>query len=647
MRSRKTLFILLGTLSGLILASCQALPVEEPTPSLEPSPTAVPPTPTALPERSLVVCLQQEPATLYPYGGSSRSMWSVLEAVYDGPFDTNGFSTQPVIVEKMPAFADGDARIEPIAVFAGDMVINANGELVSLEAGSLVQPAGCSGPDCAVQWDGISALEMDHLIVEYKLKTGLTWSDGAPLTANDSVYSFNLAADPATPVSRYQTNRTKDYAALDEQTIRWTGIAGYIPQRYETLFWMPLPQHVWGQTSAADLVTAEISSRAPLGWGAYTIAEWVVGDHIKLVKNPAYFRADEGLPYFDTLVYRFVGEQTDSNLAAMLSGECDVVDQADLLDEEIEVVSDLQKSNKLKAYIAAGPEWEQVSFGIRPSSYDDGYNPASGDRTDLFADVRVRQALAMCMDRQQIVDRWLQGFSSVPATYLPPSHPLYLPDLSPISYDPIQGALLLDEAGWKDFDGDPTTPRTAAGVLNVPDGTVFSISYATTKAQLRIKIAELMAENLAECGVQLNVQYYEPADLYAPGPDGILFGRKFDLAQFGWESGVVPPCQFFESAQIPSLENNWLGVNVGGYSNPQFDAACQLARQTRPDQTELYANRQADVQRLFAAEMPVIPLYTRIKIALARPDMCAMQADATARSQMWNIESLNYGEACR
>jgi peptide/nickel transport system substrate-binding protein len=574
-------------------------------------------------------------------------MWSVLEAVYDGPFDTNGFSTQPVILEKMPSITDGSARIETVPVTAGQMIINANGDLVPLGSGTFVQPAGCTGPDCAVQWDGASALEMDRMLVDFKLLPGLTWSDGAPLTANDSVYSFTLAADPATPVSRFQNNRTAEYSALDDLTARWTGVPGYLPQRYETLFWLPLPQHAWGQASPTDLLTAEFSSRSPLGWGAYIVSEWVAGDHIKLIKNPAYFRAGDGLPYFDVLVYRFVGEQTDSNLAAMLSGECDVVDQADLLDQEVEVVSDLQKANKLKAYVAVGPEWEQISFGIRPFSYDDGYNPASGDRTDLFADARVRQALALCMDRQQIVDRWLQGFSSVPAAYLPPSHPLYLSDLAALPYDATQGALLLDQAGWKDFDGDPATPRTAAGVFNVPDGTPFSINYATTKAQLRTKIAELMAANLAECGVQVNVQYYEPADLYAPGPDGLLFGRKFDLVQFGWESGVVPPCQFFESDQIPSLQNNWLGVNVSGYSNPQFDAACQLARQTRPDAVELYSSRQADVQRLFAAEVPAVPLYYRIKIALSRPDMCAMQADATARSQMWNIESLNYGEACR
>lgn len=647
MRSQKTLWIFIFVLMAAVLAGCQAQTAAEPTATPEPSATPVPPTPTPLPERSLVVCLQQEPATLYPYGASSRSMWSVLEAVYDGPFDTNSFSTQPVILEKMPALADGDARIEAVDVKAGDTVINANGELVALGAGVSVLPAGCTGPDCAVQWDGASALQMERLVVEFQLLPGITWSDGAPLTAQDSLYSFQLASDPATPVSRYQVNRTAAYEAVDEQTIRWTGVAGYMPQRYETLFWMPLPEHAWGQTAPADLLTADFSARAPLGWGAYVVSEWVAGDHIKLVKNSAYFRAGEGLPYFDVLVYRFTGEQTDSNLAAMLSGECDVVDQADLMDEEIEVVSDLQKAGKLKAYVAVGPEWEQVSLGIKPASYDDGYNPASGDRPDLYSDARVRQALAMCMDRQQIVNRWLQGFSSVPAAYLPPSHPLFQADLTALPYDPIQGALLLDQAGWKDFDGDPATPRTAAGALNVPDGTVFSINYATTKAQLRVKIAELMAENLAECGVQVNVQYYEPGDLYAAGPDGLLFGRKFDLAQFGWESGVVPPCQFFETAQIPAPGNNWLGVNVSGYSSAQFDAACQLARQTRPDAAELYAARQADAQRLFASELPAIPLYYRIKIALSRPDLCAMEADASARSQMWNIESLDYGEACR
>ncbi len=650
MRFRRA--FLLGSTSlivlSMLLAACQSglLGSAQATPSV-----TVPPLPTATattpPPRTLVVCTGQEPLTLYPYGSSDRSMWSVLEAIYDGPFDTRQFSTQAVILEKMPSLADGDAVITLVTVKAGDLVVDADGNLVALAAGTRVLPTGCAGPDCAVAWDGTSPLQMDQLSVTFKLLPGVNWSDGTPVKASDSVYSFQLASDPDTPASKDAVSRTASYEALDDQSVRWTAKPGYFPTQYDTFFWLPLPQHTWGSLSAEELLTADISSRSPMGWGPYIIDEWVPNDHIQLHKNPAYFRAAEGLPYFDNLVFRFLGEPADNNLAALLSGECDLVDQTSLLDEQIEPVLEQQTANKLKVYVGQGPEWEHLDFGIRPASYDDGYNFYAGDRPSFFGDVRMRQAFAYCTNRQGIVDKPLMGQSSVPASYLPPSHPLYLSDLTPLPFDVSAGSRLLDEMGWKDTDGDPSTPRQSMGMADIPDGTPLEVNYVTTQAPLRMEIARQLTESLAQCGIKVNVQYANAGEMFAQGPTGPLFGRSFDLAQFSWESGTQPPCWLYESSQIPTAANNWLGVNITGYSNPEYDAACQAARQTRPDQTALYDERYQAAQRLFAQELPVIPLFFRLKIAISRPDLCGFEMDVSARSSLWNLEGLNYGEGCQ
>lgn len=653
MHSRKEMVFWIGLFSiSLILAACQpSTAVVEPTSSSSPagevqSATLPLSTPTPL-QRSLVICLGQEPLTLYRYGGSSRSMWSVLEAIYDGPFDTRQYSTQPVILKKMPNLADGDAEFKPVEVQAGDEVLDVNRNLVTLEEGVIVIPSECSSADCAITWDGRSSLKMDRLAVTFELIPGITWSDGAPLTAEDSVYSFELSADPDTPVSKRNIYNTESYEVLDELTVQWTGKPGFFPERYATYFWLPLPRHAWEMISPAELLQADESTRYPIGWGPYMIVDWAKGDHISLRKNPNYFRSSEGLPAFDDLVFRFIGDRADNLLAALLTGECDIVDQSAILDEELESILALEQAGEIKAFIGQGPEWEHVDFGIKPSSYDDGYNPFGPDRPDFFSDVRVRQAFAYCMNRQGIVDRWLLGKSSVPASYLPPDHPLFLSDLMPLPDDTTKGSLLLDEVGWKDLDGDPTTPRVAVGVENVPDGTLLAVNYATTKASLRMKIAQHMAEYLGECGVQLYVQYYELDEFYAPGPEGLVFGRNFDLVQFGWKTGFQPPCILYESEQIPTTENNWLTVNVSGYSNPEYDAACRAARQTRMDDVELHLERQGEVQRIFAAELPVVPLYFKLKAVVARPDICGLEMNTTNRSMLWNLEALDYGMGCK
>jgi peptide/nickel transport system substrate-binding protein len=97
--------------------------------------------------------------------------------------------------------------------------------------------------------------------------------------------------------------------------------------------------------------------------------------------------------------------------------------------------SSSKRTVSLTAYIAQGPEWEHLDFGIRPASYDDGYNPVLGDRPDLFFDPRLRQAFAYCADRQGIVDEHPFWAVQVPAGFLPPSHPNFLADLTPLPFD--------------------------------------------------------------------------------------------------------------------------------------------------------------------------------------------------------------------
>lgn len=654
MRSLKQ-FSLIAFLSIIIfffLSSCgSASPTPTALPDLStpvPADTPIPqPSATAVPEKhdALVICTQEEPQTLYLYGGTSQSMWSVLEAVYDGPFDTRGFSSQAVILEKIPAQADGDAQINPVSLQPGDPVIDVDGNLVTLQAGTKVLPAGCTSPDCAAAWDGASPLSVDQLVVTFKLKEGIKWSDGEPLKASDSVYSYIIASDPNTPTSKYLTDRTFSYQATDDRTVVWTGMPGFYEQRFGTFFWLPLPEHVQGSKSAKDLLSDSLATRSPLGWGPYVIQDWAAGDHITLRKNENYFRAAEGLPYFDTLVYRFTGDAADGNLNGLLAGECDVIDQNSQFLEMFPGLLERETQGKLVTYVGQGPEWEHLDFGIRPAAYDDGYQPEAGDRPDLLGDARVRQAFAYCIDRQTIIDQFLYRRSDVPSGTLPPSHPLYAADLQQYPYQPQEGIRLLEEVGWKDPDNDPATPRVASGVSGVPDGTLLSLTYQTTEAALRKQVAQAVSNQLKSCGIQTKVQFVNPGVLFSPGPDGSVFGRKFDLVEFSWEASARPNCLLYSSVQIPGEGNLWTGANISGFSSAVFDKACAQSYWARPGDAD-YAERSRQVQEQFASDLPALPLYFYPKIALSRADLCGLEMDVTARSIFWNIEGLNYGAGC-
>ena len=174
------------------------------------------------------------------------------------------------------------------------------------------------------------------------------------------MYAFNnLLVDSETEFK--VVDRTASYTALDGLTTVWTGLPGFMHADYYTNFFGPAPEHIWGRYTAAELLTAEESNLKPVGWGAYMFGEWVQGDSITLHKNPNYFRAAEGLPKFDRVIFRFVGQNTNANLAALLSGECDILDQSTSLGDQSQLLLDLQAAGQIKATFTTG------AFG-RPST---------------------------------------------------------------------------------------------------------------------------------------------------------------------------------------------------------------------------------------------------------------------------------------
>ncbi|HAV78122.1 MAG TPA: hypothetical protein DCX53_12305 [Anaerolineae bacterium] len=603
-------------------------------------------TPTPAP-RSLNICLGDEPTTLYAYGGLNSAARSVLSAIYDGPMDVAEYGYEAVILEKIPNMKDGDAQINPVTVASGDTVVDSSGDVVSLNEGVRVRPSGCRNDDCVVIYDGSSEIQIDQMVVTFTMLEGLMWSDGEVLTASDSVYSFNLASDTTTPVSKYLIDRTEIYEAADDVTIQWWGVPGFIDADYFTNIWLPLPEHAWGQFSPADLLVVDVSTRAPLGWGAYILESWKPGESIHLVKNLNYFRADSGLPKFDELTFLIMPD-TNTALTALVDGTCDILDPSIQLDGQVGLLQQMQTDGQAQLFTAQTDSMEWLGFGIRHVSYDDGYNSTglNPDRPDFFSDVRTRQAIAVCLDRQKVVDTVLFGLSRVPDSYLPFDNPLHNGNIQSYEYDPASGREILEQVGWLDHDKDPSTPRRSSGVTNIRNGIPLILDYMTTSATQRRQVVEIFTQSLAECGIGLNPHYYPASDFYAQGPEGPLFGRAFDLAQYAIGVNTIEPqCSWFTTSQTPQESNNWVGTNVSGFSNSEFDAACEQALQVLPNEAGYTSHQQA--QATFASTLPSIPLYMRLKIAATRDDFCGFTLDPSSPYPLADLESFDYGNVCK
>lgn len=626
----------------IVVPACLSTPA--PTETAMPVVDVAPPvaTVTAAPEAQITVCLGQEPNSLYPFGELNSAARTVLAAVYDGPVDTIAYEYVPVILTQLPSLENGDAQFVSTPVQAGGSVVDANGNLTTLTTGLRIRPAGCRSDDCAVTYDGSTPVDMDQMVVTFRLRPDLTWSDGTPLTAEDSIYTFELQKEAG--INTYLINRTQIYEAADEQTLQWFGLPGFVDPTFFTNIWQPAPRHAWSEFPADQLPEVDISSRTPLGWGPFAITEWIPGESIVLEKNPYYYRIRDGFPKLDRVQFRFI-PSPDLALSELIAGRCDLIDPSINLEDHVGLLQEMQAAGQAQLFVTTGMSMEWLGLGLVPASYDNGYD-LRNDRQDFFGDKFTRQAIAYCLDRETVTTNVLYDLTDVPTSYLPTGHPLFDSNLAVIPYDPEIGISLLEQAGWQDSDEDPATPRRAINARNVAFNTPLVLTYQTTSTAQRRQVAAILERSLAECGIGLDVQFLSPNDLYASGPVGALFGRQFDLAQYALGvEGIEPPCSWFSASSVPNAVNGWSGANISGFQNDEYDAAC-LAAQNSLREDPAYASSYRQTQIIVAEELPAIPLYSRLRIAAASARLCGFDLDPSA-NPLANIEAFAADETCQ
>lgn len=596
---------------------------EAPAPTDTPAPTPTI-TPTPAPPKDLVVCLGGEPASLYLHGDSSAAAVTVRDALYEPLYTSLNYDYQALALEKLPSLADGDAALQAVEATEGTVVVNADEQIGPLTRG--MEVVNADGERVIFEGDPIS---MNQLVVDFTFKP-LVWSDGVPVSAEDSVLSFRLAGDRATPRIDTQVRYTADYSAVGDRTVRWTGLPGYLDPAYMTRVWTPLPAHQLGDYSAAELSSLDEAGRAPLSYGAFVVESWTPGDSIRLLPNPHYYRAGEELPRLTSLTFRFLS----SDNATLPAGyeACHIITEDVLSFDALPAIDEAASSGDLIEHVATAGVVEQVIFGIDPAANYESTHAL------WFQDARVRQAFTQCTDRQAIVDTLTFSRAEVMDTFVPNDHALHPNDVTQWAYDPQAANALLDEAGYVDNTGD--------GIRDNISSTVpFSITLGTnSESDLRQEINQMIQEDLAACGILVNLYTLDAGAWFAPGPSGAVFGRQFDLAQFAWLNRIQPDCGLYLTEHIPGPVdggyNGWQGVNVSGWSNEAYDAACRAALALLPGEPG-YVEAHQEAMRVFARELPAMPLFTRMRLAATTPDVLNFRLDPTQPSELWNAHELD------
>ncbi|MEJ2211434.1 MAG: peptide ABC transporter substrate-binding protein, partial [Anaerolineae bacterium] len=327
----------------------------------------------------------------------------------------------------------------------------------------------------------------DGLTITLNLRDDIIWSDGTPITAEDFVFTYDMIMDPGnTVVSQYPYDYLESVEAPDERTVVMTFSEPFAS--WQALFWRGvMPKHVLQPVFDAEGTIDEADwNRAPtVGCGPFDFAEWESGSYIRFVKNPNYWKGEANI---DEIYLQFVPDDA-SQTAALIAGDADLGTFPPLSD-----VPALQDAG--------------LEIMIGNSGYAEGWYFNFRDMApDSIKDVRVRQAIAMAIDRNAITEDLLLGLTEPVMTLWDPIEGgRYLsPDLKPWPYDPDAARNLLEEAGYTDSDGD--------GIREDAEGNPLVLTHGTTTREIRQDAQAVAQQYLREVGIDLQIYNYD-ADLF-------------------------------------------------------------------------------------------------------------------------------------
>jgi peptide/nickel transport system substrate-binding protein len=583
----------------LFAVSCASTTEVSPQTST-PVPTRLPPTPTLPPTphpQDLIVCAI-EPQAVSPFW-STQPANDILSLFYEPPIERVGYEWEPRLVEHVPSIQNGDVMTRAVPVTEGMRYADAAGEVHT--------------------YTETASIDLPQLIVTFTLKKGITWSDGEEIKARDAVLGYHLAqSGEAQGEWRWLAERTARFYALDEYTLQWEGIPGFISADYPSFLFPMQPYHRW-QGFALPRI---FQDRTPLATGPFQITAWETGREVRLKPNPYYSGSP---PKLDSITVLFPQQPSHQWGALITSGTCDVILPEPARSIEWRDWAELQEYGYINLLSTNAPVVLRLDFNITPDS------PSPVEQ------LAVRQGLATCINREDITQA-LPGEALAPAAgFLLPEHPAYTAEdgeISIIPFDPEKGQSTLTDAGWYDEDEDGI--REAHDVEGFTDGQPLSVTMHM--APQYFILAAHLAANIEACGFNVSLLPTDANMLYSIQEASPLYGRSFEMALFGWQVEIPKICGAWNSDRIPEQGTNWSGENFSGFVSEDYDIACAAAMSAVDGEVQHAKLQQA--QSILNSEMPTLFLAWRPFFFVSRPYVQGLQPDASATGALWNAESL-------
>jgi peptide/nickel transport system substrate-binding protein len=473
---------------------------------------------------------------------------------------------------------------------------------------------------------GVSA---DLTSITWKLKEGLLWSDGTPVTAADAVFTAEYCMHPEGGCAQLAKFEGVDKVeAVDDLTIKIT-FKEPKPNPYLPLVGAQSPiiqKAQFENCMGAKAPECTEANFGPIGTGPFVVTEFRPNDVITMKANENYRDPDK--PAFATLTFKGGGDAAAAGRSVLETGEFDYAWNLQLAPD---VLAQMAAAGKGKPIAAFGTLVERIETNMTdPSpSLPDGERATAKHPHPILSDIKVRQALSMAIDRNLLVEVGY-GQAGRPTCNLVPAPELYASDNTDCLTQDIEGAkALLDEAGWV----------PGADGIREKDGMRLSLTYQTSTNAVRQDFQALIKQWWQEIGVETELRNIDASVFFGGDPGSPDTFQKFysDVEMYANNfDGTDPEAYLAEHTcdKAPRPESQWQGENINRYCNPEYDAlVAELGKTGDLEKRGEIARKLNDM--LTKESFVIIPLVDRGRVSAHSNSLGGVVLN-TWDSEIWN-----------
>lgn len=455
-----------------------------------------------------------------------------------------------------PHFASGTKDQEGSRIFYEPLAVWDNeGNLVPILAAEI--PTRDNG--------GLAA---DGKSVVWKLKKGVTWHDGKPFTADDCVFTWEFARDPATAAITAGVYKDVKVEKIDSHSLR-------VIFQKPTPFWatafvaaegMIIPKHLFAAYSGAKSREAP-NNLKPVGTGPYKFVDFKPGDIVRGEINHNYHMPNR--PFFDTIEMKGGGDATSAARAVLQTGE---YDYAWNLQVEDEVLKRMEAGGKGRVRVIDSGDIEFIQ--LNPT---DPFNEVDGERASIkskhfaFSEPAVREAMSLLIDRKGVQD-FIYGRTGVATSNFLNNPPRFRSPNTKWEFNIDKANQILEAAGWK---------KGSDGVRE-KGGKKMKFVFQTSVNSIRQKEQAVIKQACQKAGIELELKSVTGAVFFSSdvaNPD--TYGKFWCDMQMYTTTMTQPDAERFmdqyTSREVSSKANKWLGRNICRYRNEEYDKAYHAA----------------------------------------------------------------------